>query len=207
MIEQKKKVMRSDKKIDCKPTISVDLKECIYRLSYITNTPVKDVAEEICKKGLHSRKVVEYLSEHFRRELRLGNTYYMGDLNRPSLQRVKYSSPTSRITIRFQQHDFWNIKALAFALDCTPSKATAILLEASIRNTDFINQFTKKYIKAQLDEQRLKELQRVIRYLNKNSPYEEKISWASLLSFLYDELRLSTNNMTKTLNKWIDQMK
>ncbi|MDA6082696.1 hypothetical protein OSJ97_24410, partial [Escherichia coli] len=56
---------RSDKKRDVKPTISIDLKNCIYRLSYITNTPVKDVIETICEKGLQSRKVMEYLSEYF----------------------------------------------------------------------------------------------------------------------------------------------
>lgn len=207
MIEKKKRAIRSDKKIDCKPTISVDLKECVYRLSYVTNTPVKDVAEEICKSGLRSKVVIEHLSDHFRRDLKIGNTYYIGDLNRSSLQRVKYNGVTSRITIRFEQHDFGKIKALAYSLDCTPSKATAILLESSIRNTNFINQFTKSYLKDQLDEQRLKELQKVIRYINKNNPYEEKVSWASLLSFLYDELRMNTNNMTKALNNWIDQMK
>ncbi|MEB9310261.1 hypothetical protein P4I99_33175 [Bacillus cereus] len=52
MIEQERKV-RKDKKVDIKPTISVDLKECIYRLSYITNKPVKDGG--LCSNGTKSR--------------------------------------------------------------------------------------------------------------------------------------------------------
>ncbi|HGE5798668.1 hypothetical protein [Bacillus thuringiensis] len=72
MIEQERKV-RKDKKVDIKPTISVDLKECIYRLSYITNKPVKDVALHICDYALHSKEIMEILSESFRRNLTIHN--------------------------------------------------------------------------------------------------------------------------------------
>ncbi|AIE58946.1 hypothetical protein [Bacillus methanolicus] len=87
MKKEKERRTRSDKKRDVKPTITIQLKECIYRISYITNTPVKDVAETICEAGLVSRKVMDYLSQHFRRPVRLKNTLYMGDLDRPSLRK------------------------------------------------------------------------------------------------------------------------
>jgi len=207
MIKEKERATRSDKKIDCKPTISINLKECIYRLSYITNTPVKNVAEEICKAGIRSRRVIEHLSNHFRRNFRLDSTVYIGDLKRPSLQRIRYRGETDRITIRFMQQDFELITALAYALDVTPSKATAILLESSIKDTNFINRFTRNYISGQLDQSRMKELKKVLSYINQNNPYEEKISWAALLSFLYDELKTSANTMTNALNNWIDKIK
>ena len=73
-METKKRKVRSDKKRDVKPTISSNLKHCIYRLSYITSTPVKDVAETLCEKGLRSRKVMDYLSTYFRRDLKFANT-------------------------------------------------------------------------------------------------------------------------------------
>ncbi|MCJ7992628.1 hypothetical protein MUB15_31250, partial [Priestia sp. OVS21] len=66
-VEEKQRKVRCDKKRDVKPTIPIHLKECIYRLSYITNTPVKDVTESICISGLKSPKVMDYLSHYFRR--------------------------------------------------------------------------------------------------------------------------------------------
>jgi hypothetical protein len=207
MIKEKARSTRSDKKVDCKPTISIHLKETVNRLSYITNKPVKDVGEEICKFGLQSRKVIELLSKHFRRDFRIGNTYYMGDLERTSLQRRKSKARMDRITIRFKQVDYERIKVLAYALDVTPTKATALLLELSIHNTNFINRFVKEYIKDSLDEGRMKELQQVIRYINKNSPYDDKVSWATLFSYLVDELKLGASNMSSALSNWLDRNK
>lgn len=203
----KKRKERSDKKIDVKPTISMPLKESIYRLSYVTNTPVKDVAEAICEAGLTSKKVMNLLSIHFRRDYRIGNTFYLGDLDRPSLQKQRIEGKRERITIRFTKRTNEILKALAYALDCTPSKSTAILLEASVCNSNFINDFTKKYLQGQLDENRMRELKKVIHFINHNNPYAEKVSWATLLSYLYDDLKMGANSLSSTLSDWIDNMK
>lgn len=185
----------------------MQLKECIYRLAYITNTPVKDVAEEICVVGLRSRNVIEYLSQFFRRDFRLGNTFYMGDLERESLQAKKDKEKTGRVTIRFPQRTHERICALAYALDVTPSRATAILLEASITNTNFSNAFTRHYLQGKLDEGRMRELKKVMRFINQNNPYEEEISWGVLLSYLYEELKLGANHVANSLHVWLDQKK
>ncbi|MGN7183209.1 hypothetical protein ACTHRJ_20485, partial [Cytobacillus kochii] len=98
--EKKKRQTRSDKKKDIKPTISIDLKNCIYQLSYVTNQPVKDIVEILCEKGLQSRKVMEYLSQYFRRDYQFFNTTFFGQLERESLQR-KYQSPKNeRVSVR-----------------------------------------------------------------------------------------------------------
>ncbi|MDV2888137.1 hypothetical protein RYX45_23525, partial [Alkalihalophilus pseudofirmus] len=78
VIDTKIRKTRSDKKRDVKPTVSSNLRDCIYRLSYITQTPVKDVVEILCEKGLKSRKVVEYLSQYFRRDFQFINTLFIG---------------------------------------------------------------------------------------------------------------------------------
>jgi hypothetical protein len=45
-------------KKDVKPTISIHLIECIYRL-YIRNIPVKNVGETICEVGLLFGKALD----------------------------------------------------------------------------------------------------------------------------------------------------
>lgn len=197
--------IRSDKKVDCQPTISIELKDVIYRISYVIDTPVKDICEAICIDGMRSRKVLSELSQHFRRTVRLGNTMYMGDINRPSSQRLYPVGKRERIGIRFMAHDFENISSLAFALGVTPSRATALLLDASIRNSDFINTYFERYLTRELDANRMKELKEVIRFLNKNNPYTERISWLALLSFLYTEIRGSASTLNETIAEYIEK--
>lgn len=203
----KNRETRSDKKIDCKPTINIGLKECVYRLSYITNTPVKDIAEKIVLTGLDSKRVTELFSNYFKRDYEMKNTFYIGKLENPSLQKREKREVTERITIRFKQEDMNLIKSLAYSLDVTPSRATSLLLENTILETNFINKFAKEHLKETLDEGRIRELKKVILYINQNNPYEEKISWASLLSYFYDELKGSAMNMNKAIINWIEKVK
>lgn len=203
--DTKKRKIRSDKKRDVKPTISSNLKDCIYRLSYITNTPVKDVVETLCEKGLKSRKVIDYLSQHFRRNFQFLNTVFIGDFERESLQHKYQSGKNVRITTRFNSNIYEDISSLAYALDVTPSKATALLLEASVRNTNILNAFVKTYLHGQVDNLRMKELKQVLKYINKNNPYKEEISWFTLLSMIFDDIKDSTSNVKDKIHSWIDK--
>lgn len=204
--ESKKRKTRSDKKRDIKPTVSINLKNCIYRLSYITNTPVKDITETLCIKGIRSRKVIDYLSQYFRRSYDFRSTVYIGDLERESLQRKFQSSKNERITTRFTTDFYEEIVQLANALDVTPSKATALLLDASIRNTNLLDAFVKMHLHDHLDKNRMKELKQVLKYVNCNNPYNEQISWFSLFSFIIDEVKESTSNAKDTIVKWLERM-
>ncbi|MEK5109808.1 hypothetical protein MHI57_24390 [Cytobacillus sp. FSL K6-0129] len=203
--EKKKRQTRSDKKRDIKPTISIDLKNCIYQLSYITNQPVKDIVEILCEKGLQSRKVMEYLSQYFRRDYQFFKTRFFGQLERESLQR-KYQSPKNeRVSVRFTQLTYEDIRKLSDALDVTPSKATALLLDASVRNANLLNAMVKLFLHEQLDPSRMDELKRVMKYVNKNNPYNEEISWFNLLSFIFDEVKDTTTNVKVAINNWLNK--
>ena len=207
MINMEKRKVRSDKKRDVKPTISIELKNCIYRLAYVTNTPVKNVVSIICEKGIKSRKVIEYLSQYFRREYKYMNTIYIGDLARESLQRKSQPGKNERITTRFTQSLYEDIKVLSDALDVTPTKATAILLDASVRNTNLLNSFVKKFLHDHIDNNRMKELKLVLKYINKNNPYDEEISWFTLLSMIFEELKDGTINVRDMISNWIEKYK
>lgn len=203
----RKRKVRSDKKREVQPTLTLELKEMIYRISYITSTPVKDVAETICLNGMKSRKVLEVLSEHLRRSVTVGNTMYIGDLSRQSLQRKKAAGPHERISVRFQQADFEDMNTLAYGLDVTPTRATALLLDTSIRNSDFINSYFEDYLRDQLDERRMAELKKVLLYLNENNPFEEEISWGMLLSYLASEIKEGATTMKETISLYIKNWK
>ncbi|WEY94531.1 hypothetical protein P5641_00385 (plasmid) [Bacillus subtilis] len=203
----KNRKTRSDKKKDVKPTVSVNLKRCIERLSFITGIPIKDVVEIICEKGLRSKSVIDHLSEHFRRDFQYRNTLYLGDLEKESLQRKRQSGRTERITTRFTQLTYENICTLAYALDVTPTKATGILLDASVHNTNILNAFVKSYLHTQLDQNRMKELKQILKFINQNNPYQEEISWFALVSKIFDDIKTSTHNVKIAINHWMDNKK
>ncbi|RKL64903.1 hypothetical protein CR203_23675 [Salipaludibacillus neizhouensis] len=66
------------------------------------------------------------------------NALYVGELENLSLQSEKIEGSKTRVTIRFKQEDHEMLDRLAFALDVTPSKATAILLDVSVRNSHLL---------------------------------------------------------------------
>lgn len=202
-----KRKERSDKKREIKPTISVDLKDCIYSLSYIINQPVKTLGEIICEKGLGSRRVIEYLSNNFRRDFKFSQTIFIGDMDRQSLQKKIQKGKNERITLRFNNQIYERINSLANAMDVTPSKATALLLDASIRNTNLLNAIVKLYLHEQLDEGRMKELKGILRYINKNNPYDEEISWFVFIGWILEELKEGSHNLKNAVANWMDKYK
>lgn len=179
--------VRLDKKRDVKPMIPVHLKKTIYRLSDICDLPVKDIAVILCAEGIHSKEVMELLKPNFRRGVRLGNTIYFGNLDNPSLQRKKDKGFHERITIKFETADFENIALLAHALAVTPSRATALLLDASIRDPDFIHTLMRVHSKRKrLTEEHKADLKKVIKYINSDNPYKSVITWADILIYVGD---------------------
>lgn len=207
MLKEKKRKVRSDKKHDIKPTINKKLHDCIHRLNYITYIPIKDIGVEICEKGLGSRNVIELLSKRFRRNYQMEQTLFIGDPNIPKRRRNKEEGGSERITLRFSQTTADQIAELAFALDVTPSSATAILLDAAVRNTNIVNEILKKYVEETLDENRLKELNKVLEFINKNNPYDEEITLSALLSYLFEELMDNTRNIKKVIGDWLERYK
>lgn len=201
----RKRAIRSDKKRDVKPTVSTELKNCIYRLSYITSVPVKDIVETFCEKGLQSRSVMEFLSSYFIRDYKFSNTIYMGNPSKESLQNKFQSSSNVRISTRFTQESFDRIRDLSDALDCTPSKTTSLLLDASIKNTNLINAFVKLHLHDHLNNARMKELKSVLKYVNQNNPYQEEISWFTLVSLIFEDIKDGSRNIKNMVHSWLDR--
>jgi len=199
---------RSDKKIDLKPSIDSTLKESIARISYITDTPIKDVAATLIHQGLLSRKILDQLSVHFRRPLRINNTIFTGDLERISLRTTRAKDPLVRVTTRISKHTYENLSSLAYSLDVEPGRAAALLLSTAIRDSELVNIYIRNYVKDHLDERRMAELKKVLRYINYNNPYEEKVSWFVFLSDIYNQLKTGKSSLAETadlfLHKWRD---
>lgn len=176
---------RSDKKKEVKPSIPTELKDAIYRISYITYTPVKEICEQLCIAVMTDQKILTDLSTFFIRDIRIGSTFYLGELdNRHIKKRVDGSK--ERITIKFRRADYEVIYGLGYALDCSPSRVVAILLQLAMQDIRIVNRYIKRHLENELSEAQMKELKSVLRYINNMNNTHH--SWASLLSQIFDDV-------------------
>lgn len=192
---------RSDKKRDVKPTLKLDLKDAIYRLSNITYTPVKDVCPSLCMFVIKDRNTIEHLSQFFKRDLLFDNTMFRGHVTNKTISK-RINVPGERVTIRFSQSEYSAIALLAFSLDCTVSRATAILLEISMSQARFVNAYIKEFLQHELSESQMREFKEILRYINRNG--ESHHSWASLLAHVVDEVGSPVNRIKEAISSFID---
>ena len=193
--------IRSDKKRDVKPTIQLDLKDALYRLSHLTFMPVKDVCQQMAIMVLYDRKTIEHLSKYFKRDLLTDRTVYIGNMENPSIAK-RLVGRGERVTIRFTQGEYEALAMLSFALDCTTSRAVSLLLSISMRNVRFINRFIKQYLREQLSDSQMRELQAILRYTNRTG--ESHHSWASLLAYVAEEVGGPVARIKEAVNEFID---
>lgn len=195
--------VRSDKKRSINPTVSLELRDCIYRLAFITETPIKDVIADILIEGSQRKKPMDHLSQYFIRDVRIGNALYMGDNQRMAINRQSSTDKTVRISTRVTQGMYSDLEGIAYSMGSSVSKACALLLDATIRDVEFVNEFARKYIEANVDEKRMKELQKVLKYINAGNPYDERMSWPTLLSYLVDEVKEGAEKLQDTVTEFV----
>jgi len=138
--------VRSDKKVDVKPTMSVTLKNQLYTFCHLSEEPVKDVAERLCQKGAASPLIIEEIQKWFRRDYFLPPTIHRGYLERPRL-RLILKGETSKVTIKFPQPTYDVLCTLAYALDLPPTTTATVLIKRTLFNQAFMHQYVQSDLK------------------------------------------------------------
>lgn len=151
----------------------MDLKDFIYSIQYVTHTPVKDVAETICRMALNDDAILSSLALNFQRGVHLNNVFY----NRTTVAALpkRIDGERGRISIRFSQQDYDTIGAIAFALDCSPSRAVAILLERAIADGRHVATYLKWHVSERLGWNQYQALTDILNKLGISSDNERLI--------------------------------
>lgn len=188
---------RSDKKKQVAPYISVELKQEIERLAFITDQPIKWIGELLTYYGIHNKDVTERFAPYFQRGiLRVSNTLYYGSPENPHVNNDAIQTQTSRISIRFTQRDYEDVSLLANLLDVTPSRAVSLLLDASIKHPEIIEHILQTHNnRMSFDEVTTAELRKFMRYVNRDNPY--KTAWNEALISIVDGARKKIRGLTR----------
>lgn len=145
------KKVRSDKKIDVRPTVSDLLKSDLYTFSHLCNQPVKDTIEQLCIEALKTKVIIDQLSKWFRRSYKYHQTLVLGHEERPRLK-ITYNGERSKVTTRLIRKDYDRLCELAYALDVTPTSAAGILIKITLENHEFLSEFIQRFEGEQLSK-------------------------------------------------------
>lgn len=197
MGERTKRATRSDRKRDVKPTVPISLKDKIYRLAFITNKAVKNVAVDLVIYSLNSAEVRDNIAPYVRRDVRLGNTFLNGSTKREELPINLRNEETERLSLRLPQTIHNSVAAVAYGLDCTISKATATLMFEAINDFEFLNRYVKAYLEDNLDDYHLRELEKII------ESTDESESLASILGAIIDEIKRPVANAKQLIGEFL----
>ena len=139
-----------------KPTVPIKMYETIGRLSYISNTPIKDVSEAIVIKGLASEKVIDHFSPQFVRDYWKGETLYVGNRAFVESRIIRVPGVKRRVSMRFNDEHYTKLQDFSYAMDLTPTSGTVLMLQGAILHTDIVHSYIEEYAEGHLDDQRKK---------------------------------------------------
>lgn len=207
--EEKRRKVRSDKKKEVQPIVPLSVYETIARLSYITNQPMKNIGEELCIKGLYNIQVIDYLSSIFQRDFKFNEyTFKIGNID-PSHKRTnQIQGDKKTLAIRFKQEDYPRLANFAHALDKTISSATSLLLQAALKQPKLLNEYIETFIDRELTPAKKKELKKVVRFINRNNPYDDEVSLLSIINLIIEDVLMSdtTLNIKQGIHDFINHL-
>ena len=173
----------------------------IHRLSHITHTPLKDVSEYLANYVSNDVHTLETLAKYFKRGVQIDNTFYNGNPSNIGIaKRIK--AETDIISIKFMQRDYDKIAAIAYGLDLTPTRTTAVLLELASQNIRAVNEYVYLYMVSELTDTQMKDLRKVLTYVNRNN--QNNSSWLSLLSRIVGDIRPASKKLFQLVNEFLN---
>ncbi|PZX07883.1 hypothetical protein C7437_1011005 [Psychrobacillus insolitus] len=143
---EKDRKVRSDKKVDVKPTMSLELKDLLYHFAHLSEEPVKDAAQRLIEKAVTHELIIASIRKWFRRDYHRPNTITAGYSDRPKLK-ITMKGETGKVTIKFPQESYDTLCNLAHALDITPTSTAAVLIKMTLYNKDFMDEYIRFYLR------------------------------------------------------------
>lgn len=113
----------------------------------------------------------------------------------------RITATTERVTIKFKQIDYEVIFNLGYALDVSASRVVAILLDLAMKDINIVNLYIKQYLQHELTSTQISELKTLLAYVNQSG--EVQHSWASLLSYIIDEIGSPAAKLRDTITKFL----
>lgn len=189
-----------EEKRDVKPFIASDVKDTIYKLSFVTNYSVKKITEDLCKNAIR-KGIGKELSVYFKREVKLGGVVY--EKNKKPEKFVVKSENTERISMLVNSRIYEYANTIAFGIGCSISKVIGYFVESSMNDYEFLDHYIKDYLSKKVDNNRADFLQQILTRVNKHN--EENHNITSLLLYIVDEYKKPDESVEVSLRDFVSK--
>lgn len=164
-----------------KPYISTKQKETILKLNFLTGLPIKDICNDLMEHAVKSNYAI-FLTKHFKRAVMIDKLQFPAKSDPVPFPEVK--GETTRITLNVNNriHEYAN--SLYYATDVSVPKILASMINYSINDNKFFNDYVSKYLTEKIGEERKKLLKSVMDDVNRVTECDENIS--SLLFYIVE---------------------
>lgn len=170
--KQERKI-RVDKKIPIGPCVSLPIYDCFEILKFITGQSIKQLGEDFLLEGMRTKKVLSKIEVHLKHTFEFNNTSYFGNA-----ERGYRSKPTKTVRLQMRLDTFPHDRLLhiAYCLACPKATAAGLILTTSLMNGELLKKIVTRYVGNEMDQDRVKALKRLIKFVNTYNPDEEETS-------------------------------
>ena len=161
---------------------------------------MKDVCEFLTRYIMEDNESLNVITKHFKRTVIINGIFHNGNIDAPALPK-RLNVDSEQVTITFRKSDYESICSIAYAIDCTPTRTTAILLQHAVCNVKAVNEFVYINMTHELTNGQINELRKVLSYVNRDN--DNHSSWASLLSKIVGDVRPATKKLYEIVNEFL----
>lgn len=173
------------KKREVKPFVDVKKKDVIVKLSFLTGLSIKAISEDLCNHAIDSDFAIR-LAPHFKRSIKIKKLQFAAQENplpisKPQVEEIE------RISLMLSEPIYEYAYSLSYATGISVPKVVAAMIEFSMNDIKFFNDYVSKYLSQKIDPERKKVLQSIMEDINNN--FENDYSIAALLFYIADEIK------------------
>lgn len=173
-------------KREVKPFIDIDVKDTIYKLSFVTGYSVMSICEDLCNHAFR-RGLGHELSPYFKRGIQIDGAIYQGN---KKAKKFETSSPKiERISMKISNNAYEYAYNLSYAMGCSVAKIVAYAVEKSMNDFAFLDRYIIQFLSKRIDKERKDMMLKIVKAVNRNFVVDEEYSIVALLLYIADEYK------------------
>lgn len=179
-----------------KPYIEVDKKEILLKLNFLTGLTMKDICNDLLNHAVDSNYAI-FLTPHFKRSAMINKIKFPAEANPVPFPELK--NELTRINLQVDEKIHEYAHSLYFATDVSVPKILASMLNYSINDSKFFDNYVSNYLSSKIDEERKQILRSILMDVNEETDRKHNIG--SLLFCIADEVKAFDETLEESIDK------
>lgn len=188
------------KRYEVKPFIEKEKKDIVVKLSFLTGYSIKAIGEDLCKHAINT-DFAFYLAPYFKRSIRIKNIQMTASETPKKFP--KNNKIVERVSLMVSEEVYEYAYSLSYAVGISLSKVIALMIEYSMNDADFFDDYVLNYLNEKIDPERKELLNSIIQDINRRIDREQPI--ATLLFHIADEYKEADESIEKAVGEFVSR--